>query len=402
MACKLLLLLPSTMRTSGMPTISFVVHTLLLEYRSTTSMHSVSLALAIIPTPWETSSTFVGMIRHWNFNIVAGRFGGHYAGSQRWLVIVSGWWSDVTFSLFVGTNYVHFQSVVSTRIRNEKSDIWHCIRFCLVWMTSQDGPQWPMHEKDWLFVHQELNRCYNSLFSHKKYKTKVSAAADNPPGMAPLNIMESNLPLPRDNKILHTSIEMSGKQEATFDEMSASTGSPQKSLENMSSQISLKTLGTMYHKELNEAPTQPHRRYQRRNSATASMLFPSVSTASSEKGRSNPCTTSVPLNLSFSHQHLTPREALEKAREMMGNVQDIAFATRVKDGSSLKRSSAAEACDGDEEQGRLKKRSKPTVSTQPWLIESYRITTPLYRCSRPCLILQWRTVGLYTAIYMYK
>lgn len=212
-----------------------------------------------------------------------------------------------------------------------------------------------------------LKRCYNYLISHKKYKSKVSAATDNLPGMAPLNIMESNLPLPRDNKIHHTSIEMSGKQEATFDEMSASTGSPQKSLENMSSQISLKTLGTMYHKELNEAPSQPHRRYQRRNSATASMLFPSVSTASSEKGRSNPCTTSVPLNLSFSHQHLTPREALEKAREMMGNVQDIAFATRVKDGSSLKRSSAAEACDGDEEQGRQKKRSKPTVSTQPWL-----------------------------------
>jgi hypothetical protein len=175
--------------------------------------------------------------------------------------------------------------------------------------------------------------------------------------MAPLNIMESNLPLPRDQKILHTSIEMSGKTKAAFNQMAAlSTGSPQKSLENVSSQISLKTLGTMYQKQLNEAPHQPRRRYQRRNSATASMLFPSANTANCETVTSNPSKTS-PLNLSFTRQHLTPQEALEKAREMMGNVQDIAFATRVKNGSALKRSSAAEDCDIDEGQGR-NKRSK--------------------------------------------
>jgi hypothetical protein len=57
------------------------------------------------------------------------------------------------------------------------------------------------------------------------------ACADQPSVMAPLNIMESNLPLPRDQKILHTSIEMSGKTKAAFNQMAAlSTGSPQKSL----------------------------------------------------------------------------------------------------------------------------------------------------------------------------
>ena len=183
--------------------------------------------------------------------------------------------------------------------------------------------------------------------------------------MAPLNIMESNLPLSRDDKIHQTSMEKPDKTKPALDQMSASTGSPHKSLENVSAHLSLKSLGTMYHTQLNEAPPQPHRRYQRRNSATASMLFTSANTASCETGSRNPSTTSLrPLNISFTHQPMTPREALEKAREMMGNVPDIAYATRVKHGSAFKRSVAAEDCGGKEEQGR-NKRPKTAETTQP-------------------------------------
>ena len=210
--------------------------------------------------------------------------------------------------------------------------------------------------------------CLKSLVSthlaQKPAKHKVVCCL-NSPGMAPLNIMESNLPLPRDDKIHQTSLKKPEKTKPELDHMSASTGSPHKSLENMSAHLSLKTLGTMYHTQLNEARPQPHRRYQRRNSATASMLFTSANTASCETVSRNPSTTSVrPLNLSFTQQQMTPREALEKAREMMGNVPDIDFATRVKHGPAFKRSSAAEDCDGEEVQGRNKK-PKTAETTEP-------------------------------------
>jgi hypothetical protein len=141
-----------------------------------------------------------------------------------------------------------------------------------------------------------------------------------------------------------------------------------KILEKLPRQLSLDTLGTLYRKQLDASPPRRHSRYQRRNSAVASMLFPSVTTAT--LGAFSPCLNSPTsiqsqsLDIPFAILSMGPLEALEKAKEMIESMPNIPSPRA--DISRTKRSNDSESLEesgGDEEQS-LRKRQKTAATIQ--------------------------------------
>lgn len=115
-----------------------------------------------------------------------------------------------------------------------------------------------------------------------------------------------------------TSIEINTNSKSSVD--SDRLGLHQKSLEDgLPSELSTTSLVETYMKTCNAPPVQLHRRFQRRNSAVASMLFPSVKKALfdelSQKRNDSEC--SPVLRLPKSLSSLGPLEALKKARQVM-------------------------------------------------------------------------------------
>ena len=115
-----------------------------------------------------------------------------------------------------------------------------------------------------------------------------------------------------------TSIEINteSKSSVDFDGMRLH----QKTLEDgLPSEVLTTSLVDAYRKTCNAPPVQLHRRFQRRNSAVASMLFPSVKTALfdelSQKRNTSECSPVLKLPKSLSS--LGPFEALKKARQVM-------------------------------------------------------------------------------------
>ena len=102
----------------------------------------------------------------------------------------------------------------------------------------------------------------------------------------------------------------------------------QKKTETMSAPteaISIHSLcsDSLYHNEQNVEPPRPHVRYKRRNSAVASMLFPStIATATSFSALRTPASSVASLGLSADLCLLDPVEALAKAQKLLQNIPD--------------------------------------------------------------------------------
>ena len=142
-------------------------------------------------------------------------------------------------------------------------------------------------------------------------------------------------------------------------------GLHQKCLEDgVPSELSTTALVDAYRKTCDGPPVQLHRRFQRRNSAVASMLFPSVKTALfdelSQKG--NPSECRPVLKLPKSLGSLGPYEALKKARQVIDSSSCVSGDT-----SPVKRPRDSEVYneleEGADERG-SRKRRKTTGTIQ--------------------------------------
>ena len=135
-------------------------------------------------------------------------------------------------------------------------------------------------------------------------------------------------------------------------------GLHQKSLKDgVPSELSTTTLVDAYRKTCDAPPVQLVRRFQRRNSAVASMLFPSFKTALSDElpQQRNPSECRPVLTLTKALSPLDPSKALAKASEVMDSSSCVSGGT-----SPVKRPRLSEDDNelnrGAEERGSRKRR----------------------------------------------
>ena len=146
----------------------------------------------------------------------------------------------------------------------------------------------------------------------------------------------------------------------TIDVMMIETSSSvthQKSQSDLKSNCST-TLKDAFSKRIDNPSIQPIRRFRRRNSAVASMLFPTVQSATLEElSRATPDGLTK-LDLSYSIKSLNSLEVLEKARGIVENTLKSSTVDHSSDHPS-------DSCDDKEheEQGRRKRR-KNTGATE--------------------------------------